>query len=81
MRKCFAKLKDGNPGYDLIFPSDYMVEIMAGLGLLMPVDHSKVPNLKHIDPDPNFRAPPITRPEIRPRPISGAPWGSATANR
>ena len=53
----FAKLKDGNPGYDLIFPSDYMVEIMAGLGLLMPVDHSKVPNLKHIDPDPNFSSP------------------------
>ena len=53
----FAKLKEGNPGYDLIFPSDYMVEIMIGLDLLMPVDHSKLPNIKHIDPDPNFSDP------------------------
>ena len=46
----FAKLKVGNPGYDVIIPSDYMVETMIKLGMLVPLDHSKIPNIKNIDP-------------------------------
>jgi len=46
----FAKLKEGNPGYDVIVPSDYMVEDMLKLNMLMPLDHSKIPNIKHLDP-------------------------------
>jgi len=53
----FAKLKEGNPGYDVIFPSDYMVETMIALGKLVPLDHAKIPNIKHIDPDPVFSDP------------------------
>lgn len=53
----FAKLKEGNPGFDLIFPSDYMVETMIALNMLVPLDHSKIPNIKNIDPDPNFSDP------------------------
>ena len=53
----FAKLKEGNPGFDLIFPADYMVETMAGLNMLVPLDHGKIPNIKNIDPDPNFSNP------------------------
>jgi spermidine/putrescine transport system substrate-binding protein len=45
-----AKLKAGATGYDVIVPSSYMVEIMAKEGLLQPLDHAKVPNLKNIDP-------------------------------
>ncbi len=45
----FAKLKEGNPGYDVIVPSDYMVEDMLTLKMLMPLDHSKIPNIKHLD--------------------------------
>lgn len=45
----FAKLKEGNPGYDVIVPSDYMVEDMITLNMLMPLDHSKIPNIKHLD--------------------------------
>lgn len=55
----FAKLKAGNPGYDVIFPSDYMVATMIELGMLVPLDHGKIPNLKNIDPDPNFTNPPF----------------------
>ncbi len=55
----FAKLQAGNPGYDVIFPSDSYVADMISLGMLMEVDHSKIPNLKHIDPDPNFVDPPF----------------------
>ncbi|MGH8245302.1 MAG: ABC transporter substrate-binding protein, partial [Gammaproteobacteria bacterium] len=53
----FAKLKEGNPGYDVIFPSDYMIQDMLALDMLEPLDHSKIPNLANIDPqflDPAF---------------------------
>ncbi len=53
----FAKLQAGNPGYDVIFPSDSYVADMISLDMLMPIDHAKIPNLVHIDPDPNFSDP------------------------
>jgi spermidine/putrescine transport system substrate-binding protein len=53
----FAKLKAGNPGYDVIFPSDYMVQTMIKLNMLMPVDHSKVPNLANVNPAKQFSDP------------------------
>src|SRR5687768_8383592 len=43
-----AKLQGGASGYDLIVPSDYMIEIMAQLGLLKELDHANLPNLAHI---------------------------------
>ena len=46
----FAKLKQGNPGYDIIIPSDYMVETMIKLGMLVPLDHAKIPNIRNIAP-------------------------------
>ena len=55
----FAKLQAGNPGYDVIFPSDYMVATMIAKGMLVELDHSKIPNMSHIDPDPNFTDPPF----------------------
>lgn len=44
----FAKLKEGNPGYDVIFPSDYMVEIMIETGIIVPLDHAKIPNIANV---------------------------------
>lgn len=45
-----AKIQAGSKGYDLIIPSSYMVKIMAENDLLEPIDHSKIPSLKNIDP-------------------------------
>ncbi len=45
-----AKLQAGASGFDVIFPSDYMVEIMIQLGLLEKLDKSKIPNLANLDP-------------------------------
>ncbi|MCX7847554.1 MAG: spermidine/putrescine ABC transporter substrate-binding protein [bacterium] len=45
----YNKLKAGATGYDLIFPSSYMVELMAAQGMLRQLDHSLLPNLVHID--------------------------------
>jgi len=50
-----AKLQAGNPGYDVIFPSDWAVENMALREMIIPLDHSKLSNLDNIDP--NFRNP------------------------
>ncbi len=46
-----AKLQAGNSGYDLVVPSDYMVQILIQQGLLAPLDKSKLPNIwKNVDP-------------------------------
>ena len=47
----YAKLKAGASGYDLITPSSYMVKIMFSQGMLKPLNHDLLPNLKHVDPD------------------------------
>ena len=46
----FAKLRAGNPGFDLVVPSNDFVERMAPAGMLVPLDHSLIPNMKNIDP-------------------------------
>jgi len=53
----FAKLKGGNPGYDLIVPTNDFVERMLDADMLLPLDHSKIPNIANIEPlfmDRNF---------------------------
>jgi spermidine/putrescine transport system substrate-binding protein len=53
----FAKLKAGNPGFDVIVPSNEFVTRMSQAGMLEPLDHAKIPNMKNIDPsflNPDF---------------------------
>ena len=45
-----AKLQAGAEGYDVIFPSDYMVAIMIDLGLLAEINTDDIPNFANIDP-------------------------------
>ena len=47
----YAKIKAGATGYDLLTPSSYFVKIMFDQGYLQPLDHSQLPNLKHVDAD------------------------------
>ncbi len=44
-----AKMQAGAAGFDVIFPSDYMVQIMIHLELLAPLDPDKIPNMTHLD--------------------------------
>lgn len=46
----FAKLKEGNPGYDLIVPTNDYVERMIKAQMIVPIDHSKIPNIKNLEP-------------------------------
>jgi spermidine/putrescine transport system permease protein len=43
-----AKLLSGAASYDLIQPSEYTIEAMVKEGLLLKLDHAKLPNLKNI---------------------------------
>lgn len=46
-----AKLTAGANGYDVIYPSSYMVNIMVKKDMLLPLDHGKLSNLANIDPN------------------------------
>jgi spermidine/putrescine transport system substrate-binding protein len=53
----FTKLKAGNPGYDVIIPTNNLVERMITANMLVPLDHSKIPNIANIEKtflDPKF---------------------------
>lgn len=52
-----AKLQTGVAGYDVIFPSDYMVGIMIQQGLLEELDMKNIPNFKNIGD--RFKNPPF----------------------
>lgn len=44
-----AKLQAGGLGqYDIIIPSDYIMPSLIHLKLIVPLDHSKIPNLKNL---------------------------------
>lgn len=47
----YAKLAAGATGYDVLVPSSYMVKTLARENRLLALDHAKLPNLKHVDPD------------------------------
>jgi spermidine/putrescine transport system substrate-binding protein len=52
-----SRMRQGNPGYDIIVPSDFTLEIMVGEGLLEPLDKSLIPNIANLSPqfvDPPF---------------------------
>lgn len=52
-----AKLQAGGVSqYDVVVPSDYIIPSMIQLKLLQPLDQSKIPNLKNLDP--KFKSPP-----------------------
>ncbi|PAD22316.1 ABC transporter substrate-binding protein [Terribacillus saccharophilus] len=44
-----TKIQQGGTSYDVAVPSEYTIEKMKEEDLLLPIDHSKVPNLKNID--------------------------------
>ena len=47
----FAKLRAGNPGFDVIVPGSEFVERMIQANMLEPLDHAKIPNIKNVAPE------------------------------
>ena len=63
----YAKLQAGSTGYDIITPSSYQIPLMAKNKMIIPLDHSKIPNVKKnfdaafansiLDPSLTYNAP------------------------
>lgn len=45
----YARVKQGNHGYDLVVPSSHWVERMVREGLLAPLSHRRLPNLANLE--------------------------------
>jgi spermidine/putrescine-binding protein len=43
-----AQIRAGGADFDVIVPSDYMVEIMIGEDILLPLDHDAIPNMANV---------------------------------
>ena len=68
----YAKLKAGASGYDIMFPSSYMVGLMAKEKLIVPLDHTKCPSLKK-----NFYTPYAKMLPEDPELVYAAPYSSS----
>lgn len=44
-----ARLRQGNPGYDIAFPTDYIIPVMIEEELIIPLDRDRIPNLQNVD--------------------------------
>lgn len=44
-----ARIRQGNPGYDIVVPSGTVMYLMVAEGLLEPLDKSNIPNLENVD--------------------------------
>lgn len=45
-----GKIAQGGTSYDISVPSEYAVQMMEEKDLLLPLDYTKIPNVKNIDP-------------------------------
>ena len=46
----YSKLKAGAKGYDIAFPSQDYASIMIKQDMVLPIDKSRIPNLKYVNP-------------------------------
>lgn len=46
----YSKLAGGGVSYDVIVPSDYMIDRLIDEDMLLPLDYNNIPNIKYIDP-------------------------------
>ncbi len=47
----YAKLSSGSVNYDVVVPSDYMIERMIAEDMLAPLDFDNIPHIQNLDPD------------------------------
>lgn len=45
----YTKLKFGGSGYDIVFPSNYFLELMAGQEMLLPIQEGLLSNYNYVD--------------------------------
>ncbi|MBZ0302882.1 MAG: spermidine/putrescine ABC transporter substrate-binding protein [Anaerolineae bacterium] len=61
-----ARLRQGNPGYDIVFANEYIIPVMIRQGLVQEIDLANIPNIANIaerwrgldfDPDNQYTVP------------------------
>jgi spermidine/putrescine transport system substrate-binding protein len=57
-----ARVMSGNSGWDVVFPTSYLIEPMRGMSLLADLDHARLPDIGNLDAA--FRRP-VWDPELR----------------
>jgi spermidine/putrescine transport system substrate-binding protein len=57
-----ARVMSGNSGWDIVFPTSYLLQPMQALGLLAPLQHERLSNLHHLAAP--FRTP-VWDPDLR----------------
>ncbi|MBR4309129.1 MAG: spermidine/putrescine ABC transporter substrate-binding protein [Oscillospiraceae bacterium] len=67
----YTKLSAGGSSFDLIIPSDYMVEKLIQEDMLLPINHENVPNFQYVDK--RFRDPTYDPGNVYSMPYT---WGS-----
>ena len=75
----YAKIAMGGSSYDVIFPSDYMIERMIQENLLQKINWENIPNIANIDE--RFLHEDMTPRRRTPCPTPGARWASSTTRR
>ncbi len=45
-----VRLRQGNPGFDIVVPSDVVATLMIDEGLVIEIDHAAIPNWENLDP-------------------------------
>ena len=45
----FTKVKQGGTQYDILVPSEYMIESLIDASLLQPIDYAQLPNFQYLD--------------------------------
>jgi spermidine/putrescine transport system substrate-binding protein len=45
----YTKLKLGGAGYDIVFPSNYFLDLMGKQGMLAEINNKDIPNSVYID--------------------------------
>src|SRR5690606_32376433 len=43
-----ARLRQGNPGYDIVFANEYIIPIMIREGLVQEIDLANIPNIENV---------------------------------
>lgn len=46
----YTKLKQGGTHFDIVIPSDYMIQKLKASNLLEPLNHKRIKGMNHIDP-------------------------------
>ena len=80
----YNKIKNRAGKYDIVIPSDYMIERMHQEGLLIKLDYSKIPNydISMFDSKlQELRDNYFQTTRIIPSPISGEAWESCTIRK